>query len=320
MPIIIVVAVLIGLEYFKIFNISNYIAGFMVFVVKNPVFVVLFFAIAGLLYFLNYKFLKANFYLDSFLKTKENFAHTTTMDWTKRFGGTAPFLQLDLKLIARNKRPRTTVILSLIFLAYGLIFYTNPSYSKMPVFYVFVGIFITGIFIINFGQFIPAWDSSYFGLIHTQNIPLRNYLMSKINLLTFSGIVLGLLSTAYVYFGWQILWINLACALYNIGVNVLVIVYAGAFNKKKIDLEKSPFMNYQGTGAAQWIVGFPLLLIPMLIWYIFYKLVNQETANIVLSFIGITALVLRPYLINAIVKTYQKRKYTTLEGFKQQEN
>ena len=56
------------------------------------------------------------------------------------------------------------------------------------------------------------------------------------------------------------------------------------------------------------------------IWYIFYKLVNQETANIVLSFIGITALVLRPYLINAIVKTYQKRKYTTLEGFKQQEN
>lgn len=320
LPIIVVVAVLVGLEYFKIFSISSYIGAFMIFVVKNPILVLLFFAAVGLLYYLNYKFLKNNFYLDSFLKVKANEAQTTNMDWTKRFGETAPFLQLDLKLIARNKRPRTAVLLSLIFLGYGLIFYTNPSYQNMPAFYIFVGIFITGIFIINFGQFIPAWDSSYFGLIHSQNIPLRNYLQSKINLLTFSGIVLGLLSMVYVYFGWRFLWINIACALYNIGVNVLVIMYAGAFNKKKIDLEKSPFMNYQGTGAAQWIVGFPLLLIPILIWYVFYKLLNPEAANIALGTIGVLALIFRPYLINIIVKAYQRRKYTTLDGFKQQEN
>ena len=320
LPLIFVVALLIGLEYFNVFISSRYIAKGMIFVFQNPILILVFLAVLVLVYVLNYKFLKSNFYLDSFLKTKDNAAETTDLSWTKRFGAIAPFLQLDLKLIWRNKRPRATVLMSILFLAYGLIFYNNPSYENMPAFFVFVGIFITGIFIINFGQFIPAWDSGYFRLIHSQNIPLRNYLQSKVALLSFSAIVLGLLSIPYVYFGWHILWINLACALYNIGVNVLLIIYAGSFNKKKIDLEKSPFMNYQGTGAAQWIVGFPLLLIPIGIWYLVYKFSNQDVATIFLALFGILALILRPFFIKKIVLGYQKRKYDTLQGFKQQEN
>ncbi len=320
LPLAVLALILVALEYFSIFNSSQYIAKGMIFLVNNPILVLLLISILGFSYYFNFAFLKANFYLDSFLKTKESFAETTDLSWTRRFGSIAPFLQLDLKLIWRNKRPRATVILSLVFLAYGFIFYTNPSYKEMPAFLVFVGIFITGIFIINFGQFIPAWDSGYFGLIHSQNIPLKQYLQSKAGLLSFSAIVLGLLSLAYVYFGWHILWINLSCTLYNIGVNVLVIIYSGSFNKKKIDLEKSPFMNYQGTGAAQWLVGFPLLLFPIFIWYLAYKFSNQNIANIVLASIGLTAIFIRPYLMDKIVIAYKKRKYNTIQGFKQQEN
>lgn len=290
------------------------------FLVANPISLLLLIGVVALTYYLNYKYLIANFYLDSFLKTKENIADSKDYSWTRRFGSIAPFLQLDLKLIWRNKRPRTTVLLSILFLAYGFIFFSNPSYKDIPAFYVFAGIFVTGIFMINFGQFIPSWDSNYFGLIHTQNIPFKNYLLSKAGLLTFSVVVLGLLSLPYGYFGWNIFGIILACILYNVGVNVLVILYAGSFNKKKIDLEKSPFMNYQGTGAAQWIVGFPLLFIPILCWYGIYKLTNQEIATIALATLGVVGVLLRSFFINKIVLGYQKRKYSTLQGFKQQEN
>ena len=100
----------------------------------------------------------------------------------------------------------------------------------------------------------------------------------------------------------------------------MVILYAGSFNKKKIDLEKSPFMNYQGTGAAQWIVGFPLLFIPILCWYGIYKFTNQEIATTALATLGIIGILLRSFFIDKIVLGYQKRKYSTLQGFKQQEN
>ena len=314
------VLTLVGLEYFNVFKTSFYAGQFFNFSINNPLPVLGMIALAVGLYAFNFSYLRKNFYLDASLKQKVTEAETTNLDWTRRFGEIAPFLQLDLKLIWRNKRPKATIWMALIFLAYGLMFYTNPQYSAHSPFFVFVGIFMTGIFMISFGQFIPAWDASYYSMMMSQNIPLRSYLNSKVGLMTVSVIVLGLLSIPYVYFGWHILLLNLACALYNLGVNIMVILLAGAYNKKRIDLEKSPFMNYQGTGATQWIVSLPLMIVPLLIWFIFYKLVNHETATLVLALLGIIGLVLRNWLLDKIAGIYLEKKYEAINGFKQQEN
>jgi hypothetical protein len=309
-----------GLEYFEIFKISSFTGAILNSLLLNPILVLAPLLLLAGLYFWNYNYLKSNFYLDNTLKTKIIEAKTTDLSWTKRFGEIAPFLQLDLKLIWRNKRPRTTVFMSFIFLLYGLMIYNNPLYNDVSFIYVVVGILMSGIFMINFGQFIPSWDSSYFGMILSQNITFRKYLDSKVGLMSFSVVVLALLTTPYVYFGWNVLATNLACALYNLGINIPVLMFAGSFNVKRIDLEKSPFMNYQGTGAAQWIVGLPLFLIPGLIFFIFSKLFNQETAIIIIAAIGIIGLLFRNTLMNFITKGYQTRKYATLNGFKQQDN
>jgi len=310
----------VGLEYFEIFKISSFIGSILNSLLLNPILVLAPLLLLSGLYFWNFNYLKSNFYLDNTLKSKIKEAKTTDLSWTKSFGEIAPFLQLDLKLIWRNKRPRTTVFMSFIFLLYGLMIYTNPRQSEISFLNVVVGLLMSGIFMINFGQFIPSWDSSYFGMILSQNITFRKYLDSKVGLMSFSVIVLALLTTPYVYFGWNVLATNLACAVYNLGINIPVLMFAGSFNVKRIDLEKSPFMNYQGTGAAQWIVGLPLFLIPGLIFFIFSELFNAETAIITIATIGIIGLLCRNMLMNFITKGYQTRKYATLNGFKQQEN
>ncbi len=309
-----------GLEYFEIFKISSFIGSILNSLLLNSILVLAPLLLLAGLYFWNYSYLKSNFYLDSSLKSKIKEARTTDLSWTKRFGEIAPFLQLDLKLIWRNKRPRTTVFMSFIFLLYGLMIYSNPSRNGESFLFVVIGILMSGIFMINFGQFIPSWDSSYFGMILSQNITFRKYLDSKVGLMSFSVVVLALLTTPYVYFGWNVLATNLACALYNLGINIPVLMFAGSFNVKRIDLEKSPFMNYQGTGAAQWIVGLPLFLIPGIIFFIFSELFNIETAIIAIAAIGFIGLLFRNTLMNFITKGYQTRKYATLNGFKQQEN
>jgi hypothetical protein len=309
-----------GLEYFEIFKISTFTGTILNSLLLNPILVLATMLLLAGLYFWNYNYLKSNFYLDNTLKSKIKEARTTDLSWTKRFGEIAPFLQLDLKLIWRNKRPRTTVFMSFIFLLYGLMIYTNPKHSEITFLYVVVGLFMSGIFMINFGQFIPSWDSSYFGMILSQNITFRKYLDSKVGLMSFSVVVLALLTTPYAYFGWNILATNLACAVYNLGINIPVLMFAGSFNVKRIDLEKSPFMNYQGTGATQWIVGLPLFLIPGIIFFIFSELFNIETAIITIAAIGFIGLFFRNFLMNFITKGYQTRKYATLNGFKQQEN
>lgn len=319
LPFLVIALVFVVLEVFKIFSISNYIGNDLTTLINKPFLVGFPLLLLIGLYTFNYKFLTKKFYLDASLQTKTKEATTTDLSWTRRFGDIAPFLQLDLKLIWRNKRPKTTIWISLLILAYGLIFYPNDIYhEQMPAFFVFVGIFTSGIFMINFGQFIPAWDSSYYPMMMAQNIPIKKYLSSKIGLMTFSVVVLFFLSTPYVYFGWHILALNIACALYNIGVNIPVIIYAGSFNKKRIDLEKSPFMNYQGTGATQWIIGLPLMLLPIGIWYLAYKLGSFSIASIVLGAFGVVGLMLRSWLLNPIANAYIKRKYAMIHGFKQQ--
>jgi hypothetical protein len=43
---------------------------------------------------------------------------------------------------------------------------------------VFVGILMTGVFMLNYGQFVPAWDK-YIIMMMSQNIPMKQYLNSK---------------------------------------------------------------------------------------------------------------------------------------------
>jgi hypothetical protein len=311
---------LFGLEYFEVFRITVAFGKLLGLLIDYPILMGLPFLILFALYYWNFSNLRAKFYLDESIQTKSKEVSTVDYNWVRRFGKMAPFLQLDLKLIWRNKRPKTTVWMSLFFLLYGLIFYPNPTYQSMPAFFVFVGIFVTGIFMVNFGQFIPSWDSAYFSMMMSQNIPLKEYLNSKAGLMTFSVVVLAILSVPYAFFGLNILALNLACALYNIGVNVPILMYSGSFNKKRIDLDKSPFMNYQGTGAAQWIVGFPLLLIPILIWYLAYYFFSYETGVAVLAILGLVGILLRNYLMQKIALQYAKRKYDILSGYKQQES
>lgn len=315
-----IVLFLVFLEYTNVFKISTAIGFVLNLLIDQPILVLFPISFLAGMYFLNFKYLKNNFYLDNSLQTKSKEATTTDLGWTKRFGEIAPFLQLDLKLIWRNKRPRTTVFMSFIFLAYGLLIYTNPHYKGTPAFFVFVGIMMTGIFMLNFGQFIPSWDSNYYGMLMAQNIPMKQYLNSKAGLMSVSVVILAVLTTPYLYFGWKILAINLACAVYNLGINIPVLLFAGSFNKKKIDLEKSPFMNYQGSGATQFIVGLPLLLIPALLFYGVSTIFYSEAAIVILGLFGIIGILMRNFLIDKIAEGYRKRKYDAIDGFKQQEN
>lgn len=319
-PVMLIIVILAILEYFKSFEISFWFAKGLNAILTYPFLAIIPVILFLILYKWNQKDLESKFYLDVSLNENKKNADTKEFLWTSRFGDLAPYLQLDLKLIWRNKRPKTAIYMSLLLLGYGLMFYTNDTYQDIPGFFVFVGIFMTGIFMMNFGQFVPAWDASYYPLMMSQNIPMNKYLNAKAGLITFSVVVLAILTTPYVYFGWRIFVLNLVCAVYNIGINIPLLLYVGSFNKKRIDLDKSPFMNYQGTGAAQWLVGIPLMAIPVLLFWVFYKLISYEAGMAFLFILGVMGLLLRNQAIDFIAEVYKRKKYAMIEGFKQKDN
>ncbi len=317
LPIIIIASGLFGLNYFEIFSLSGLLLGAISAIIENPLLLLIPVAILVGLYYTNYSILKQKLYIDASLKVKAETATTTDLAWTRRFGDIAPFLQLDLKLLWRNKRPRSSIFILIIGLLYGLVFYPNPVYKEMVPMFVFVGIFVTGIFMINFGQFIPAWDSGYYKLLMSQNIKYKEYLNSKYSLMLISAVIMFILSIPYVYFGWKILIIHLSAMIYNIGINTYILLYAGSFNRKKIDLTQRAAFNYQGTGAVQWLVGFPLLLVPMGIFYLPYKFLGFEAGVLTLIVIGAIGIVFHQKLMKIITNKYLSSKYKMISAFDQ---
>jgi len=308
---------LYALDYFNVLAVREIAGDLFYALYQNPAFVIVPLIIAVVTYSLNYKYLRNRLFLDDTLKTKTKLAETSNLSWTRHFGDIAPFMQLDLKLIWRNKRTKMQAFMSLAMVFYGLIFYGMDTYGPTSSIYVFVGIFMTGMFLSNFGQFIPAWDSEYYSMMMSQNIPLRKYLDSKVVLISASIIVMFLLSIPYVYFGWKALAINAACAMYNFGVNIPVILYFGSFNKKRIDLTKSALGNTQGMSATQFLVLLPLMVVPCIFYFVLKTFVSFEIAIGALSVFGIIGLAFRNKVMDFVTEAYRKKKYGMIAGFKE---
>jgi len=317
LPIILLAGGLFMLNYFDLVQFSVWVSMGFNAIYKIPILVIVPLLLLIGCYLINFKLLRQKLFLDSGLKTKVKEVNAANLEWTKNFGDIAPFLQLDLKLIWRNKRTKSSVWMLALGLFYGLFIYTNPSFEGRVPFYVFVGVFSTGIFLINFGQFIPAWDSGYYKLLMSQNVKYEQYLKSKFTLMAISVIILFVLGIPYVYFGWEVLLAHFAAAIYNIGINTHVMLYGGSFNRKKIDLNQKAAFNYQGTGAVQWLIGIPLLLVPMGVFAGFYFLLSFEIGCLVLASLGIIGVVLHQKLMKIITAKYLESKYKMIDAFSQ---
>ncbi len=310
-------AVLIGLEYYAIFEISKPIGTAFNALFNQPYLAFIPLVLMVVLYYLDFNYIKKGFYLDGTISKKVKEVNATDLSWMNRFGSIAPFLKNDVKLIWRNARPKQVMMMSFLFLFYGLIFYTQDVYKNMPAFLAFASIFVTGGFLMTFGQLVPSWDSEYYKMLMSQNIQYKKYLESKWYLMVVAVSISFLLSTPYLYFGWKIFAMIAAGALFNIGLNSFITLFGGALNRVPIELnvKAKAFSNTNGFNPTQMLIALPKLFLPMLLFYVPYKLINFEAGLIALALSGILGIVFRNFFLNKIESIYQKGKYKTIAAY-----
>lgn len=309
--------VLIGLEYYDIFKVSEPIGFGFNALYNYPYLLVMPLLLMIGLYKVNFDFIKKGFYLDGAVSKKTEEVNTTDLSWMNRFGSVAIFLKNDLKLIWRNARPKQVMMMSFLFLFYGIIFYTQDIYVERPAIIAFASIFVTGGFLMTFGQLVPSWDSEYYKLFMSQNIPYKKYLESKWYLMVVAVSISFLLSIPYLYFGWRIFAMIAAGALFNIGLNSFITLFGGALNRVPIELnvKAKAFGNTNGFNPTQLLIALPKLVLPMLLFYIPYKLMSFNAGLIALALSGVLGIVFKNFFLNKIESVYQKGKYKTIAAF-----
>jgi len=137
------------------------------------------FALANVLYVMNFNLLKANIYEDKWMESTSGGQEARSFSFLEEKGIVGSLIAHELKLVFRNKRTKSVFWLSFIFLLYGLIFYTQGNIYSGVGWYTFIGIFVTGGFMINYGQFITSWESAYWDGILTRNLPVKSYFQAN---------------------------------------------------------------------------------------------------------------------------------------------
>jgi hypothetical protein len=269
------------------------------------------------MYRVNFNFIRKGFYLDDAVAKKIEEANAVDLSWMDRFGSVATFLKNDIKLIWRNARPKQVMMMSFLFLFYGLIFYTSKTYSDSPAWIAFASIFVTGGFLLTFGQLVPSWDSEYYKMLMSQNIPYKKYLESKWYLMVVGVTISFVLSTPYLYFGWKIYAMIAAATSFNIGLNSFITLFGGALNRVPVELnvKAKAFGNTNGFNPTQMLIALPKMVLPMLLFYIPYKFINYETGLIVLGLSGVLGIAFKNFFLTKIEKIYQTGKYKTIAAF-----
>jgi hypothetical protein len=310
-------ALFISLDVNDIFGLSEVSAYLFGLLIDFPVTVLVNLAILLVLYQLNFVILKMNLQLDIMEADNRSRDALLNFSFLSRFGQIGELIMVELKLILRHKRPKSVALFSVLFLFYGLIFYQGPFLQDSNFMLIFVGIVVTGAFMISYGQFSYSWESSYFDGILSHRISLENYIRSKVWIYIIAVSICYVLTLPYALMGTKIALVNTSAFLFNAGINSFMILLITSYRPKRLELNKGSAFNFQGVGIAQYILSIPIFLLPMCI-YVPFAIAGMSQAGIIfIGLIGFMGLIMQDVLIKLLLARIKSRKYALAAGFRQ---
>jgi hypothetical protein len=198
-----------------------------------------------IMYRLNQLFLVSNLYVENISSEKKSQTVKEYFTFLRGLGMIGALISLDIKLMLRNKRSRISMWMPFLFLFYGLFFYPSGNYNRGDGFsdfmQMFVGMFISGFFIMSYGITTFCYESNHFGFILTKKIDMLTYLRARYYFMLMMATIVYVLSVFYLYFGLHVFIINSMMYLFNIGVTAFFFLFLSTFNRIKFDLSADMF-------------------------------------------------------------------------------
>ncbi|ACU02409.1 DUF5687 family protein [Pedobacter heparinus] len=304
------------LEYYKVISIMKGSDAVFRIIVGQPLSALVFSIAAILIFKMNSHYLGRNLYVEELGSDNEKKV-STDYPFLNRFGRTGELAALELKLILRHKRSRVSFFMGFLFLLYGFLFYKQEviaanAFGQM----MFGAIFMTGISILMYGQFMFAWQSAHFDGLLSNKVNFRDFIKAKFLLFTIACTLITLLASFYGFLSPKLLLLHLTAYLYNVGFGTVMVLYLANFNYKRIDINKSATFNYQGISANQWLLMFPYALTPILIYLPFGLLGKPYLGLILVSAFGLMMILMRGYWVNFITRKFEQQRYKIAEGFR----
>lgn len=310
-----------GALYFGWYNIGEWVKPFFDMSITSPLPIIGSLILFAGSYYGAYQYYRKRAYEEDIEEKGINFVENSQIDFLSRFGTAGAFADMEWKLIIRHKKSRSYLYISILFLLYALLFYPTFDLAESSFdlhFTLFIGLFITGSFLYNYGQFNLSWNSANFDYFLVQKNGIESIIQGKVILFTAISLICYLISIPYVYFGWEILFIHTAAFIFNIGVGIPLLTFISFWKPKPMDINKSAMFNYEGLGAAQFLMFLPMIAIPYFIYLPFALTMGYEAGLAALTIIGLVGIIFFSQITRFLINQLYRNRYEISSSFRQE--
>lgn len=318
--IIIGVMGLFFLEYKGYFSLFEHLKNGLTIVLANPIFSSIPLLLSIGLYFGLHRSFRQSLYLENTKSEKNLLGANLSIGWFDRFGDAGKLMDLELKLILRSKRARAYLITSLIFVAYPLLLVNSDTdFADSPYILLMVGFLITGMMGINHGQILLSWNSLHFDLLMSRGHTIKDIFKAKYYFLTLSCLFAFVLSLPYFFLSPQIVLYSAVMLLYNLSFSLFGYLFLASYTALRVDPNEGGAMSFNGFGAAHYLIIFPIMGLPFLMYLLGDKLGGNIGGLFLITFTSVLLLIFYKTLLDLVVNNFKKHRYKIAAAFRKKD-
>ncbi len=309
-----ILAILLGITFL---DVKGYIAlmpifqGVYDFLVTSIIYAFIPWVLVGIAYYFSFLFLTNSAYFEDQGVVSDASLLGVRKGLFSRFGKVGSLMELEMKLIMRNKRSRTQMLILLMCLVYPLLL----SSDSLPML-LFIAIFTTGGFALTYGQLLLSWNSDHFDLLLTRMGSIRDIFKAKYYLQVMSILLNTCLMVWYGFYKVEYFYLIPIAALFNLGVVTFMYMFLASYNSKKIDANKGAAMNYEGMSIALFLIMIPIFIIPAVLILLGIYFDMEMFGLLAIGVVGLLGLIFHNQLIDACVNLFKKNRYKIGAAFR----
>ena len=232
------------------------------------------------------------------------------------FGEVGEYMRLEIKLLTRNKVPRTQFYLGLcimLFFSAALTFTDVYDGSFMRYFITIYNFAVLGVMVLSQTM---SYEGNYLDGLMSRKESILNLLRAKYYVQCVLLLVPLIIMILPITEGKLTLLSALACFFLTSGFTFWMLMQLAVYNKLTLNLNTKVMGKNSGGTAYQSMIIMAGFFGPVIIIQPLITLLNETTALLIILAVGLGFTLTHPLWLRNIYKRFMKRRYENMEGFR----
>ncbi|MFA6811965.1 MAG: DUF5687 family protein [Bacteroidaceae bacterium] len=251
-------------------------------------------------------------------KTKDNkVKHISEFHFFEIYGEIGEFMRLEIKMLLRNKRPKTSfnmILVAVVIFSAALSF--TDVYDSSGNMKLFIIVYAFIVFAMTTLLTIMGYEGNYLDGLMSCKETIRSLLQAKYYMYSLFELLPLILMLPAIITGKITFLSVISIMFFTVGFMYFLFFQLAVYNNNTEPLNEKLTGRQSGGKSRRLIVSFAAFIIPMVLYNLFMALMGEVMGEIILLFIGLGFMLTSRLWINNIYQRVMKNRYKNMEGFR----